>query len=76
MGFGFGWTVVRAPEGMTAMLSPGTFGHGGAFGTQGWIDPKKDLLTILMIGRTGLPNGDASDVRRELQQAAYDALVP
>ena len=44
-GWGLGWCVVREPQGVTAMLSPGTFGHGGAYGTQAWIDPgkKRDL---------------------------------
>jgi len=34
-GWGLGWCVVREPQGVTEMLSPGTYGHGGAFGTQG-----------------------------------------
>src|SRR5436190_19825733 len=44
MSFGYGWGVVKQPTGITEMLSPGTFGHGGAYGTQGWIDPKKALI--------------------------------
>lgn len=76
MGFGFGWAVVKEPQGVTAMLSPGTFGHGGAFGTQGWIDPKQDLFVILLIQRVGLPNADGSDLRRELQQLAVEAIKP
>lgn len=74
LGFGLGWGVIRMPTGVTAMLSPGTFGHGGAFGTQGWIDPQKDLVLVMMIQRVGLPNGDASAMRREFQQAAVSAL--
>jgi CubicO group peptidase (beta-lactamase class C family) len=74
MGFGLGWGVVKEPQGVTAMLSPGTFGHGGAFGTQGWIDPKKDLFVVLLIQRVGLQNGDASDMRRDLQTLAVGAL--
>ena len=74
MGFGFGWAVVKEPQGVTAMVSPGTFGHGGAFGTQAWIDPKQDLFVILLIQRVGLPNADGSDIRRELQQLAVDAI--
>lgn len=74
MGFGFGWAVVKEPQGVTAMLSPGTFGHGGAFGTQGWIDPKQDLFVILLIQRVGLQNADGSDLRRELQQIAVSAI--
>lgn len=76
MGFGFGWGVIRQPQGVHEMLSPGMFGHGGAFGTQGWIDPHKELFVILLIQRTGLPNSDASDLRRELQRLAVEALSP
>jgi CubicO group peptidase (beta-lactamase class C family) len=74
MGFGFGWAVVREPKGVTAMLSPGTFGHGGAFGTQGWIDPEQDLFVVLLIQRTGLANGDASPMRAKLQELAVEAI--
>ncbi len=68
----YGWAVVRKPMGVTEMLSPGTFGHGGAFGTQGWIDPHKNLFVVLMIQRVGLPNGDNSEMRRVLQQIAFE----
>jgi CubicO group peptidase (beta-lactamase class C family) len=56
------------------MLSKGTFGHGGAFGTQAWIDPHQGLFVILLIQRTGLQNSDASDIRRELQRLAVAAI--
>ena len=74
MGFGYGWAVVREPKGVTGMLSAGTYGHGGAFGTQGWIDPEQDLFVVLLIQRTGLENGDASPMREKLQQLAVDAV--
>ncbi|MCH5376509.1 MAG: beta-lactamase family protein, partial [Planctomycetes bacterium] len=56
--WGLGWCVVRHPQGVTAMLSPGTFGHGGAFGTQGWVDPERRMIFVLMIQRTGFGNSD------------------
>jgi CubicO group peptidase (beta-lactamase class C family) len=74
MGFGFGWGVVKQPQGVHEMMSPGTYGHGGAFGTQAWVDPQKDLFVILLIQRVGIPNADASDLRRELQAGAVEAL--
>jgi CubicO group peptidase (beta-lactamase class C family) len=73
-GWGLGWCIVRKPQGATAMLSPGTYGHGGAFGTQGWVDPKRRMIFVLMIQRTGFGNGDASDVRRDFQRIAVDAV--
>lgn len=73
-GWGLGWCVVREPQGVTEMLSPGTCGHGGAFGTQSWLDPERKMIFILMIQRTGFGNGDASDVRRAFQTIAVNAL--
>ena len=75
MSFGLGWGVVRQPQGVTAMFSPGTFGHGGAYGTQGWIDPKRNLIVVLMIQRLKQqPNGDGSVVRGAFQEAAVAAI--
>lgn len=69
-GWGLGWCVVRQPQGVSATLSPGSFGHGGAYGTQAWIDPTKGLAYILMIQRAGLPNSDDSAIRKSFQEAA------
>jgi CubicO group peptidase (beta-lactamase class C family) len=71
---GLGWQLVGTPTGVTEMLSPGTYGHGGAFGTQGWIDPAKEMIFILMVQRSGFPNGDASDLRKSLQSIAVAAI--
>lgn len=68
--WGVGCCVVREPQGVTEHLSPGTFGHGGAYGTQAWIDPVKDRIYILMVQRANFPNSDASPVRAAFQAAA------
>ncbi|MGL4555553.1 MAG: serine hydrolase domain-containing protein [Gemmataceae bacterium] len=74
MGFGHGFAVVRTPAGVTGMLSAGSYGHGGAFGTQSWADPVKDVFVVMLIQRVGLANGDASEMRREAQRLAVEAL--
>ena len=53
-----------------SVLSAGSHGHGGAYGTQAWIDPKRGLVYVLMIQRTGI-NSDASDMRK----AFHDVVV-
>ena len=73
-GWGLGWCVVREPQDVTGMLSPGTFGHGGAFGTEAWLDPVKQRIYVLLIQRSDLGNTDASDIRKNFQQAAANAL--
>jgi hypothetical protein len=42
-GWGLEVGIVRQPQGVTEMLSPGTFGHGGGYGTQFWIDTKRGI---------------------------------
>jgi CubicO group peptidase (beta-lactamase class C family) len=74
MSFGYGWAVVKEPKGVTAMLHAGTFGHGGAFGTQGWIDPVRGAFFMMMIQRTGNTGGDGSEMRKEFQRLAVEAL--
>lgn len=74
-GWGLGWCVVRQPQGASEALSPGSFGHGGAFGTQAWVDPVKGVAYILLVQRANFPNSDASDVRKVFQDTAAAALV-
>ena len=47
--YGLAWEVVTDPLGELAGHSIGTYGHGGAFGTQGWIDPNNNLISIMLI---------------------------
>ena len=70
-GFGLTFEVIKDPLGTAAFYSAGTFGHGGAFGTVGWIDPARRLITILLIQRS--EGGDA-DERNALQALAASAV--
>jgi CubicO group peptidase (beta-lactamase class C family) len=74
MSWGLGFQVVKEPKGVTAALSAGSFGHGGAYATQSWADPKRDAVYVMMIQRAGFPNGDASEARQVFQDAAAAAL--
>ncbi|MBL9172726.1 MAG: beta-lactamase family protein [Verrucomicrobiales bacterium] len=75
-GWGLGTCVLRTPhEGVAEVLSPGTFGHGGAWGTQAWIDPVRGVAYVLMVQRSNFPNSDASEVRRTFQGAASASLL-
>ncbi len=52
VGWGLGLSVVREPLGTLELLSIGSYGHGGFFGTVGWVDPKKDLVGLFLSQRT------------------------
>jgi CubicO group peptidase (beta-lactamase class C family) len=73
-GWGLGWCVVRQPQGPTAALSPGTCGHGGAYGTQAWIDPARQAIYIVMVQRSNFPNADGSELRTVFQAKAAEAV--
>ena len=74
MSWGLAFQVVKEPQGVTAMLPPGTFGHGGAYATQSWVDPENNVICIMMIQRRGFGNGDNSPVRLAFQTAVYESL--
>jgi CubicO group peptidase (beta-lactamase class C family) len=50
-GYGFGWVVMKraAADGRDS----GSFGHGGAYKTMMWIDPRKDRIVILLRQHAG-----------------------
>jgi CubicO group peptidase (beta-lactamase class C family) len=71
-GYGLTFEIVNKPEGMLLLHSLGTFGHGGAFGTEGWIDPKNDLIRILMVQ---LSDGTAAAARAAVMQVGEAAVT-
>jgi CubicO group peptidase (beta-lactamase class C family) len=78
MPWGLGFCIVEDPTALAAnkILSPGSFGHGGAYSTQGWADPTRNLIWIVMFERTGKGNPDDSDVRIAFQAAADASMIP
>lgn len=72
-GWGLGVGVVVTPEGQTALSKPGTFGHGGAYGTQAWIDPENGIALVLMVQRANFRNSDDSPVRAAFTKAAMSS---
>jgi CubicO group peptidase (beta-lactamase class C family) len=59
--YGLAWEVVTDPLGELAGHQSGSYGHGGAFGTQGWIDPANQLISIMLIQSAG---GDTESMTR------------
>jgi CubicO group peptidase (beta-lactamase class C family) len=72
--WGLGFQIVRSPQGMTAGLSAGSFGHGGSYATQSWADPRRDAVTVLMIQRGGYTDCDFTEPRKVFQDRAAAAL--
>jgi CubicO group peptidase (beta-lactamase class C family) len=58
--YGLTWEVIRDPIGAGTLMSIGAYGHGGAFATHGWIDPKKDLVGVYLVQQSSGGGGGAA----------------
>lgn len=70
LGFGYGFQTTDR-YGANGMESVGSFGWGGAYGSQYRVDPEERLVMVLMIQL--LPN--STDLRFKWTTAIYQALV-
>jgi len=70
MGYGLAWAVVRTADGTLPLTSIGAYGHGGAFGTYGWVDPKKDLVGVFLVQQP-----DVSTERSAFMAMAASAIA-
>jgi CubicO group peptidase (beta-lactamase class C family) len=70
-GMGYGLLVGIVEDAVAAGLrvSNGSFGWDGAYGTQTWIDPKENMVTIVMIQTQVTP------VQRDFENAVMQAIV-
>jgi len=69
-GYGLGWGITRELKGSFRLSSVGSFGHGGAYRTYGWIDPAKDMFCILLMQRTNEGGDIADEINAFLAMAA------
>ncbi len=76
MPWGLGFCVVQDPKAMEAnvMLTPYSFGHGGAFGTNSWADPTRGIVYVMMLERDKMGNPDNSPMHIAFQTLASDAM--
>jgi len=76
MPWGLGFCLVEDPTQIEAnnILAPGSFGHGGAFGTNSWADPMRGVIYVMMLELAGQKNPDNSAMRIEFQKAALATL--
>ena len=69
-GFGLAWEVVKDNAGILNFLSIGTYGHGGAFGTQGWVDRAREVVGVYLVqGGPGV-----NDAKNAFMRMAYASL--
>lgn len=72
-GFGLTWQVQRDPTSTLNLQSMRSYGHGGAFGTYGWIDPDRKLVGVFLLQEMGR---DVSEPRATFITMAESAVLP
>lgn len=73
--FGLGF-MIYSPEGVRhRKINPGSYGWAGSYNTWYWVDPKAELLGILLT--QVIPFSDRESVRlyEQFQNLVYDAIV-
>jgi CubicO group peptidase (beta-lactamase class C family) len=70
-GFGLSVQVVSNAVAAGHTVSDGSYGWDGAFGTPFWIDPKEQIVGILMV-QTSNPNRQAD---RDFENAIMQAIL-
>lgn len=71
-GYGLTVTVAGKPEKLLNLVSPGTFGHGGAFGTSGLVDPKNEMVMIFLGQMNDGSAGPALHAFTQIAEAAIE----
>ena len=72
-GYGLTLVIAKGPQSLLTLVNPGTFGHDGAFGTIGAVDPKNGLIMIFLTQMIGGVFGStrfANDTFTQLGEAA------
>ena len=67
--YGLSVRVVNHAVAGGSRLSDGSFGWSGAYGTHFWVDPKEELVAILMI------QTPVRDMRPEFENAVMQAII-
>jgi CubicO group peptidase (beta-lactamase class C family) len=80
-GYGLGWSTTRKAGGAAAAASApaepallGACGHGGAVGTNLWLDPQQQLVTVYMIQHAGYGSPDGGKILPAFTKAANEAF--
>lgn len=67
--FGLSMRFITDHVAAVSPLSDGSFGWSGAFGTHFWVDPKEQIVAVLMIQT---PN---NEIQRDFENAVMQAIV-
>jgi len=70
--YGLTLSILGSTHSLLNLVSPGTYGHGGAFGTGGWVDPANDLVMVFLAQ---MNDGTANLAKDAFWQIAESAVT-
>jgi CubicO group peptidase (beta-lactamase class C family) len=71
LNYSCGWMHNTETQRVCPAMPVGSHGHGGAFATNGWIDPASGLVTVFMVQNVLVP--DSSKPRDAFQKLVMEA---
>jgi CubicO group peptidase (beta-lactamase class C family) len=76
LNYACGWQCNIETQRVCAAMPVGSFGHGGAFATNGFIDPKSGIVTVYLVQNVLVPDsGKPRDAFQKLVMEAADITV-
>lgn len=77
LNYACGWQCNTETQRVCAGMPVGSFGHGGAFATNGWVDPKSGIVTVYLVQNVLVPDsGKPKDAFQRLVMEAAGIQVP
>ncbi|MGV3659377.1 MAG: serine hydrolase domain-containing protein [Prosthecobacter sp.] len=71
LNYACGWQCNTETQRVCGAMPVGSFGHGGAFATNGWVDVKSGLVTVFLVQNVIVP--DSGKPRDAFQRIVMDA---
>jgi CubicO group peptidase (beta-lactamase class C family) len=74
-GYGLGARSISDRAARRTLISNGSFGWSGAYGTHFWVDPQKKVVGVLMVQVGGVPLAESIERNDEFETAVMQALM-
>ncbi|SKB03504.1 CubicO group peptidase, beta-lactamase class C family [Prosthecobacter debontii] len=76
LNYACGWQVNTATQRVCSQMPVGSFGHGGAFATNGWVDMEHGIATVYLVQNVLVPDsGKPKDAFQHLVMEAAGVTV-
>jgi CubicO group peptidase (beta-lactamase class C family) len=69
-GYGLGWITSKKSQGDADPAIVGPCGHGGAYRTDMWIDPERQLIMVYMVQYVNHPGDKSGRILAAFRKAA------